>query len=84
MIGSNFSYFHVKYIQAKHNLNAEYIAKTFSLSYFFCDNQITLNKALKEIYNYNFDEASLLEVSTENELNPEILKRYFRRLRNVQ
>ena len=72
------------FLEAKHNLNAEYIAKTFNLSYFFCDNQITLNKALKEIYNYNFEEASLLEVSTENELNPEILKRYFRRLRNVQ
>ena len=72
------------FLEAKHNLNAEYIAKTFGIHYTFCDNQIDLSNALKEIFNNHFQKASLLEVSTENELNPEILKLYFRRLRNVQ
>ena len=71
------------FLEAKHNLNAEYIAKTFGLNYTFCNNELDLNQALKEMYTCDLNKAFLLEVSTENELNPEILKRYFRRLKNV-
>lgn len=71
------------FLEAKHNLNAEYIAKTFGLKYGFCDNQADLISSLEDIYMSNLDKASLLEISTENELNPEILKRYFRLLKNV-
>lgn len=71
------------FLEAKHNLNAEYIAKTFGLKYVFCDNQADLISSLEDIYISNLDKASLLEISTENELNPEILKRYFRLLKNV-
>ena len=71
------------FLEAKHDLNAEYIAKTFSINYVFCDNQTDLIYWLKDMYISNLDKASLLEISTENELNPEILKRYFRLLKNV-
>ena len=71
------------FFEAKHNLNAEYIAKTFGLEYSFCDNESDLKQSLNEIYIDKVNRASLLEVSTENKLNPEILKRYFRRLKNV-
>ena len=71
------------FLEAKHNLNAEYIAKTFGLNYGFCDNQADLISSLEDIYISNLDKSSLLEISTENELNPEILKRYFRLLKNV-
>ena len=71
------------FLEAKHNLNAEYIAKTFGLNYGFCDNRADLISSLEDIYISNLDKSSLLEISTENELNPEILKRYFRLLKNV-
>ncbi len=70
------------FLEAKHNLNAEYIAKTFGLRYSFCDNESDLEHSLIKMYGQDLKKASLLEVSTRNELNPEILKRYFRRLKN--
>lgn len=70
------------FFEAKHNLNAEYIAKTFGLDYAFCDNEADLDESLKGLCFYKKDKASLLEVSTENQLNPEILKRYFRQLKS--
>ena len=72
------------FFEAKHNLNAGNIAKTFGLDYTFCDNESDLNRALNEMYTSDLNKASLLEIFTENELNPEILKLYFRRLKNVQ
>lgn len=71
------------FFEAKHNLNAEYIAKTFGLDYTFCDNEADLKQSLEEVYEDGIDRAFLLEVSTENKLNPEILKRYFQSLKNV-
>ena len=71
------------FFEAKHNLNAEYIAKTFGLDYTFCDNEMDLNKLLKDVYITNLEKSSLVEIATENELNPEILKRYFKSLKNV-
>ena len=71
------------FFEAKHNLNAEYIAKTFGLDYTFCDNEADLKKSLEEVYEDGIGRAFLLEVSTENKLNPEILKRYFQSLKNV-
>ena len=69
------------FFEAKHNLNAEFIAKTFGLDYTFCDNEADLKQSLKEVYKDEINRASLLEVSTENKLNPEILKRYFNQLK---
>ena len=71
------------FFEAEHDLNAEYIAKTFGIDYTFCDNEADLKQSLEEVYEDGIDRAFLLEVSTENKLNPEILKRYFRSLKNV-
>ena len=70
------------FFEAKHNLNAEFIAKTFGLDYTFCDSEADLKQSLKEVYKDEINRASLLEVSTENKLNPEILKRYFNQLKS--
>ena len=70
------------FFEAKHNLNAEFIAKTFGLDYTFCDSETDLKQSLKEVYKDEINRASLLEVSTENKLNPEILKRYFNQLKS--
>jgi 2-succinyl-5-enolpyruvyl-6-hydroxy-3-cyclohexene-1-carboxylate synthase len=69
------------FFEVKHNLTAENIAKTFGIDYYFCDDARSLSNQLSLIYGENLKRASLLEVSTENELNPEILKRYFKKLK---
>jgi len=69
------------FFEVKHNLTAENIAKTFGIDYYFCNDSNSLSNQLSLIYGDNLKRASLLEVSTENELNPEILKRYFKRLK---
>jgi 2-succinyl-5-enolpyruvyl-6-hydroxy-3-cyclohexene-1-carboxylate synthase len=69
------------FFEVKHNLNAEYIAKTFGIDYYFCNEETKLKEHLNSVYNDNISRASLLEISTDNELNPEILKRYFKHLK---
>ncbi len=69
------------FFEVKHNLNAEYIAKTFGIDYYFCNEETKLKEHLNSVYNDNINRASLLEISTDNELNPEILKRYFKHLK---
>jgi 2-succinyl-5-enolpyruvyl-6-hydroxy-3-cyclohexene-1-carboxylate synthase len=71
------------FFEAKHNLNAEFIAKTFGLDYTFCDNEANLSEILKDVYTTNLEKAFLIEIATENEVNPEILKHYFRRLKII-
>lgn len=70
------------FFEVKHNLNAKYIAKTYGIDYYFCEEETTLIDHLDSIYNKNIDKSALLEISTDNELNPEILKRYFKHLKN--
>lgn len=69
------------FFEVKHNLNAEYIAKTFGIDYYFCNEETKLKEHLETVYSENINRASLLEIFTDNELNPEILKRYFKHLK---
>lgn len=69
------------FFEVKHNLNAEYIAKTFGLDYCFCDNGSDLEEQLKQTYTVGLNKATLIEVSTDNKLNPEVLKQYFEKLK---
>jgi 2-succinyl-5-enolpyruvyl-6-hydroxy-3-cyclohexene-1-carboxylate synthase len=71
------------FFEAKHDLNAKYIARTFGLDYTLCDNETNLSQSLKEVYSNKNKRASLIEVSTNNQLNPKILKHYFQRLKKV-
>jgi naphthoate synthase len=59
------------FFEVKHNLTAENFAKTFGIDYCFCNDSNSLSSQLSLIYGDNSKRASLLEVSTENELNPE-------------
>lgn len=70
------------FFEAKHNLNAGNIAKTFGLDYTLCDNQIDLEVNLKVLFDQKNQKPFLLEVVTNNELNPDILKRYFQAIKN--
>lgn len=69
------------FFEVKHDLNAAYIAKTFGIDYYFCNEETKLKEHLNTVYNEKINSASLLEISTDNELNPEILKRYFKHLK---
>ncbi len=71
------------FLEAKHDLNAENIAKTFGIDYVFCDNEIDLEINLKFFFSENIKKPSLLEVATNNELNPDILKMYFQSIKNA-
>jgi 2-succinyl-5-enolpyruvyl-6-hydroxy-3-cyclohexene-1-carboxylate synthase len=69
------------FFEVKHDLNAKYIAKTFGIDYYFCNEETKLKDHLNTVYNDKINSASLLEISTDNELNPEIIKRYFKHLK---
>ena len=69
------------FFEVKHNLNAKYIAKTFGIDYYFCNEETILKEHLETVYRDNINSSSLLEISTNSKLNPEILKRYFKHLK---
>lgn len=69
------------FFEVKHDLNAEHIAKTFGIDYYFCNNESNLKTHLDTVYNEKASSASILEISTDNKLNPDILKRYFKHLK---
>lgn len=70
-----------QYFEAKHKLDASNLAKTFSLPYFCCSNETELIKDLEEIYRPGFQSACILEIKTDNEITPKILKEYFQYLK---
>ncbi len=69
------------FFEARHNLNAGNIAKTFGLDYMFCDNQNDLEVNLRILFDQKNQKSLLMEVVTNNELNPDILKRYFQAIK---
>ena len=71
------------FFEVKHDLSAEYIAKTFGVKYLTCSNLGKLKHVLSEAYMSNVSEACIVEVNTDNELNPEILKAYFKALKSL-
>ena len=70
-----------QFFEVKHDLTAEHIAKTFGINYCSCDSSEGLAENLKEIY--NTDQPFILEVHTNNELNPDVLSRYFKHLKGA-
>lgn len=69
-----------EFFEAKHNLNAADLAKTFGIEYIHCIDDNQLENGLALIYNDSFDKPCILEIETDNELTPEILKEYFKHL----
>jgi 2-succinyl-5-enolpyruvyl-6-hydroxy-3-cyclohexene-1-carboxylate synthase len=72
-----------EFFEAKHNWNAEYLAKNFGVPYHRAGNLTELESTLKRFYDPgNIDKPAILEVFTPNEINGEMLKRYFKYLRD--
>ena len=68
------------FFEAKHNLTTEHLATTFGLEYFNCINEQDLENAVNTAYNSNYNSPCIIEVVTDNELTPEVLKNYFKYL----
>jgi 2-succinyl-5-enolpyruvyl-6-hydroxy-3-cyclohexene-1-carboxylate synthase len=72
-----------EFFETKHNWNAEYIAKNFNVSYISARNLSELSSSLQRFYDpAYFDKPAILEVFTPNEKNAEILRSYFKYLKD--
>lgn len=72
-----------EFFEAKHELCARHIAQTFSINYLECDNKEDLNGHLQTIYDKEYNHHCVLEINTNNELTPEVLKAYFKHLKSA-
>ncbi|MFT6747907.1 MAG: 2-succinyl-5-enolpyruvyl-6-hydroxy-3-cyclohexene-1-carboxylate synthase [Glaciecola sp.] len=71
-----------EYFEAKHDLNAKHLAQTFGLEYHNCEDEKELDRALNTVYRDNYNTACIVEIQTNNELNPNILKNYFKKIKH--
>ncbi len=69
-----------EYFEAKHQLNFEHLAKAFHVEYAKARNIKELNEVLPTFFN-NSSGSMVLEVQTPSELNAEILRQYFKTLK---
>ncbi|MEX0813950.1 MAG: 2-succinyl-5-enolpyruvyl-6-hydroxy-3-cyclohexene-1-carboxylic-acid synthase [Chitinophagales bacterium] len=66
------------YFETQHKHNAEKIAETYGLSYYFCDNAAQLKVTLPRFYDSKLKRAAILEISTPNVESAEWLKKYLK------
>ena len=66
------------FFEGVHELNAEGIASTFGIAYYFCSDAEGLKEGLEKLYQNQG--AAILEVKTTREANDRILKEHFRHL----
>ncbi len=67
--------------ESKHNANVEGIAKAHNIKYVSAKNKREVSKLLPEFLS-SFTEASILEIETPDEASAELLRHYFKALRN--
>ena len=65
------------FFEAKHSFKAEYLAKCFGLDYRSASTQLELEKQLIDFFDSTIQSISILEIFTDNEINPKVLKSYF-------
>ncbi len=70
-----------QFFEAKHNFKAEYIAKAYGVPYYATTNLSELESILKTFYLLQNDKPAILEIFTPNEINANILRNYFRFLK---
>ncbi|MFC2110988.1 2-succinyl-5-enolpyruvyl-6-hydroxy-3-cyclohexene-1-carboxylic-acid synthase [Bacteroidota bacterium] len=66
-----------EFFETTHNLNFGDIAKTFDLSYYFCDDLESLKSQLNDFYDLSKNKAAILEIKTPRLKNAKVLKDYF-------
>jgi 2-succinyl-5-enolpyruvyl-6-hydroxy-3-cyclohexene-1-carboxylate synthase len=72
-----------EFFETKHNWNAEHIAMNFNVRYDSARNLSELTSSLQRFYDpIIFDKPAILEIFTPNEKNAEILRSYFKYLRD--
>ncbi len=69
-----------EFFATKHNLTAEHIAKNFNIDYNLCDNEKELKNKLKQLY-ADENKISILEIITPAKESAEIIKAYFKYLK---
>ena len=70
-----------QFFEARHNLKAKYIAKTFDIPYYSTNNLSELNSVLASFYSPQNGKSAILEIFTPNEKNAVILRDYFKFLK---
>ena len=72
------------YFEAQHQLNAEHIAKTFNLVYYFVAEEEELTNVLTRFFQkQTIDRPALLEIKTPSEESAAILREYFKKLNKI-
>ncbi len=64
-----------EYFETVQEQSAEYIAKAYSVDYYFCDEMLQLKEHLKNFYNTG-NKTALLEIKTPNKISAEVLQCY--------
>lgn len=67
------------FFETSHNLTAEHLAKMYGFDYFSAEEEIQLEKSLKEFLNSS--KKGIFEIFTPTEINSEVLLSYFRNLK---
>jgi len=70
-----------QYFEAQHNLKLEFLTKAFNINYLYADSLQTVDEKVHDLL-YGKHEAQVLEISTPAEKNAEVLRNYFKGLRN--
>ncbi|NNC96422.1 MAG: 2-succinyl-5-enolpyruvyl-6-hydroxy-3-cyclohexene-1-carboxylic-acid synthase [Chitinophagales bacterium] len=70
-----------KFFEAKHNISIEYIAQAFGIDYLRSSNANELTASLQDLYSDKRNKPAILEVFTPNEVNPKVIKEYFKYLK---
>ena len=72
-----------KYFVAEHQHSAEHICKAFEMEYFSARNTEELDGHMEAFYQHEEDgRPKLMEIFTDTEVNPEVLKGYFLNLKS--
>ncbi len=71
-----------EFFETKHNWNAEYICKAFGVNYLKARNLDEINSILPKLLTSN-NETSLLEIFTPSNTNGEVLRKYFKFLKEI-
>ena len=67
-----------EHFEARHNTNAEHLAKTYNVPYYFCNDLDGLKKCLPEFFGDQNGRPAILEIKTPNEISAETLKGLFK------